>query len=356
MAGGEARDRAAGPRIDEVDGVRLQRERRLPGRRVCVPVVDREQTADCSSDGEQSRTRGKEEAPAPPPLRPECSASRCDQLMTRLVAVVRLLRERFPDHRREPRQSRRLLLEVGEHDGGVRAAHVRRPPGDAFVEQTAEGVEVGAAVELLAADLLGRRVVDGAERAGTAGRGRLLAEPPRQAEVREVAVAAPVDQHVGRLDVPVDEPPLVRRVERVGELLDDEERARRLEWPARELLLQIRAVHEPHRDVEPAGDLAGVVDRDDRRVVERGGEARLAQEALAEAHVPGELGREELERDGAVEREVARAIDDAHSTAAEQRLDPVTGQLLAHGEARLGPAAAHRPSGRVFSRHAPPWS
>ena len=89
-----------------------------------------------------------------------------------------------------------------------------------------------------------------------------------------------------------------------------------------------------HRDVQLARDLAGVVDRDDVRVVDRGGQPGLAQEALAEALVLRELGREDLQRDRPFEREVVGAVDDPHPAPADQRLDPVAGELAARSAIR----------------------
>src|SRR5207248_9049873 len=106
----------------------------------------------------------------------------------------------------------------------------------------------------------------------------------------------------------------------------------------------VGALYQAHGDVELPGDLARVVDRDDRRVVERRREPRLAQEPLAEANILRELWREELQRHVAVEGEVAGAIDDAHPAAAEQRLDPIAGEFRAR---KLS-------AERAASRHAPP--
>ena len=78
--------------------------------------------------------------------------------------------------------------------------------------------------------------------------------------------------------------------------------------------------------------LAGPVDGDDVGVVDRGGDARLALEALAEAGVAGPLRRDQLDRDGAAERELRRAVDDAHATATGDRLDAATGDLGAWEE------------------------
>ncbi len=136
-----------------------------------------------------------------------------------------------------------------------------------------------------------------------------------------------VEQDVSRLDVAVDESARVCRVERSGSLLGDPDRTSRLQWAIAKQLLQVGAVDEPHGQVELAVDLAGVVDGDDVRMLERCREPRLAQEALAERAVRGELRREQLQRDVAVEREIVRAVDDAHPTAPDDRLDPVPSEL-----------------------------
>ena len=54
---------------------------------------------------------------------------------------------------------------------------------------------------------------------------------------------------------------------------------------------------------------------------------RLAQEALPERLVLGEVRRKELQRDHAVEDELVREVDDAHPAAAEHPLDAVAEQL-----------------------------
>ena len=59
-------------------------------------------------------------------------------------------------------------------------------------------------------------------------------------------------------------------------------------------LLEVAALHVAHRDVEQVVDLAGLVDRDDVRVVDRGGQLRLAQEALAERSSSASSGASSL--------------------------------------------------------------
>ncbi len=79
----------------------------------------------------------------------------------------------------------------------------------------------------------------------------------------------------------------MRGVERVGDLGDDARGPRGVEPAlAPEEPVQVRARHVAHDEVEVAVLLAGRVDRDDVRVVDRRGEAGLALEALAQRRGP----------------------------------------------------------------------
>ena len=97
------------------------------------------------------------------------------------------------------------------------------------MEQAGERVLVGPAVHVLALDLLGGDVGRRAEREAGVEAGRLVGQPPRQAEVGEIRVLALVEQHVGGLDVAVHEPARVGCVQGIGDLRADGDRARRLE-------------------------------------------------------------------------------------------------------------------------------
>ena len=138
-----------------------------------------------------------------------------------------------------------------------------------------------------------------------------------------------VDEDVPRLHVAVHEPPPVGGVERLGDLADKGERTLGRKRPLlREDRAQIAAVHVAGREVElAAACLAGRVDGEDPGMIERGREARLAQEALAERAIVRQLGRDQLQRDGPVERELGRPVDDPHAAAADDTVDPVAGQL-----------------------------
>ena len=123
---------------------------------------------------------------------------------------------------------------------------------------------------------------------------------------------------------------MMRRTSSAGSL------PRRLIRPADRL-----AVDVAHDEVDEALALADGVDRDDVRMGQPGGGLRLAGEALADVLLEGELGRQHLDGDPALEPLVAGAVDHAHAAAADLALDGIrVAQRL--GEARR--AAAYRPS------------
>ena len=69
------------------------------------------------------------------------------------------------------------------------------------------------------------------------------------------------------------------------------------------------------------GVLARVVDGDDRGVVEASGGLRLAAEARLEAGVAGEVGTQDLDRDGAAKARVVADVHLGHAAAANEVAD-----------------------------------
>jgi hypothetical protein len=157
-------------------------------------------------------------------------ARRAAQLGGGGVALVGVLGQRPGDDGIERRRDagegarrRRLVVEVRVHRRHLGVAHVGRASGEAVEEHAAERVDVGARIGAVAADDLGRAVVERAdEHAGLReplGRRGVLG----QAEVGEVdvLVLAGRDQDVGRLDVAVHEPERMRRREAGRDLRHD---------------------------------------------------------------------------------------------------------------------------------------
>ena len=221
----------------------------------------------------------------------------------------------------------RLLVHVRPEESDVGCPRERRLAGQALVEDAAERVQVGARVDVVPGDLLGRDVLQRADDVARRGDPAQRAGALGQAEVGEVTVllaAGARDQDVRGLHVTVDEPLLVGRVQRLGNLLEQRDRANGVECAfLREQVSQIRAVDVAHGEEQRAVLLSRVEDRDDMRVVERGGNARLAQEALAEAAVIGKVGCDHLERHLAPEALFLSAIDRAHSSSADEPFDQV---------------------------------
>ena len=112
-------------------------------------------------------------------------------------------------------------------------------------------------------------------------------------------------------------------VEGAGGLDRDAERVVERELAlAAEPVAEALALDEGHGEPEPASGLARIVDGQDVGMLQPGGEADLALEPVG-AERGGELGEEDLERDGAVVAEVVRQVDDGHAAAAELALDGV---------------------------------
>ena len=129
-------------------------------------------------------------------------------------------------------------------------------------------------------------------------------------------------------------------VERAGDLGQDGQRSIRFEPPGQaQDRRQAGAFDEAHREVELAIDLAGVVDVDDVRVAERGRQARLAQEPIAERLVLGHLRDDDLQRDPALERGVLGGVDDAHPATPDQGLDDVSAELIPDGQGHGHPVS-----------------
>jgi hypothetical protein len=233
----------------------------------------------------------------------------------------------------------RLLADVlvGDRDGGV--ADERWPAREQLVEQAPGGVEVAAGIDLLATRLLGREVLGGADHGrGLRHRRARVGEGPCDPEVHDLDLAGAGQHHVGRLDVAVHDAAPVAVVERVEHACGDLQRPLG-QQPATgvQQLAQRRAVDVLHDDVghraDPGRVLAGVVDRDDGRMVQRGRRLRLTPEPRLERRVAGEVGPQHLHRDLPAEPQVVRQVDLGHAPAPEHVADLVA---VAEHQRRVG--------------------
>jgi hypothetical protein len=204
----------------------------------------------------------------------------------------------------------------------------RELPGEHLIAHDAEAVEVAPAVDLAFA----RRLLRAHERRRPDRHPRAGERRPRAARQRlgdaEVGdhhpPPAPLQQDVVRLDVAVDHADGVGGAQRVGGLRHDPadlvggEAAAALE-PARHRF----PVHVPHDEVHQAGAFADGVDGNDVRVGEASRRLGFAGEPLADVALEGELGREDLDCDPALEPLVTRPVDHAHSAPPDLPLQRV---------------------------------
>ena len=245
------------------------------------------------------------------------------------------------------------LVEDGLEDDGGGAPVEGALPGRKLVEHGAEGEEIAPGVERLPAGLLRRHVVERPQRgagarqlpAGNGGRrlrvggGRGVEEGDelRQAEVEDLGLAGAGHEDVGGLDVAVDDPLGVGRVEPVDDLDGQVQQPLHPHRAALDEVLERLALEQLHDDERLALVLPDLVNRADVGVVERGRRAGLAKEAVERGAVAGGLGRQELQGDGPAEDAVVGPVDDAHAAATELLDDPVVRNFPAdHDASREG--------------------
>ena len=188
------------------------------------------------------------------------------------------------------------------------------PAGEQFVEDDAERKNVGAVVGRGALKLLGRHV---GRRPGNHSRfaettvwhlrgvvGRRQARC--EAKVHHLDVMVLREHHIGRLEVAVNEPALVCRLERLGHLFAQAQPFRERQLASPQSAFQRFAADILHDDARPGIQLGYFINLADERVVEGGGSARLGEQALERIAWLRRCGQE-FERDAPVEHQVVRA-------------------------------------------------
>ena len=140
-------------------------------------------------------------------------------------------------------------------------------------------------------------------------------------------MAAGVDHHVGRLDVAVDDPRLVREIERIEQLDHEAEHLLQVEaLLGFEVVLQFLALDVLHDDVREIALGAEVVHLDDVAVVEprHARTSRSKRTEIMRAASAIELaGEDGLDRHPAVQVGVEAVVHQAHRPLAEDALDLV---------------------------------
>jgi hypothetical protein len=219
------------------------------------------------------------------------------------------------------------LVESGKGGAGIGIGGEWGRTGECFVEDDAEGVEVGPAIDRGALDLLGGQVLGGTHHRAVAGEVGALRRFG-DAEVGDQNPTVARQQDVGRLDVAVDEAAGVGGTEGIGHLGADGEYGVELEGP---VLVEVGphggADHQLHDDGVDAVLGEGVVDRDDGGVGQPGGGDGLAPESLDEGMVAGQVRVEDLDGDLAGQHLVGGPPDLGHTARRDRVVQPVpTGQ------------------------------
>jgi hypothetical protein len=228
---------------------------------------------------------------------------------------------------------RRGVTVPDEHRPGVVEVEGRDAGGD-LVQHTAQGVQVAAVVDLVAADLLGRHVVRGAH--GDAGAGEAAGEADVLAEAGDAEVAdlhRPVGEphDIRGLQVPVDDALFMGVREGAGDLLGDVDHighGQRMLFVPLQQLAEIEALQQLHHQIEHALVLAEVMDDGHPAVLEGRRHPGLAAKTLPQH--PGEglvvLGShrlEALDRDTPPQGLVASPPHLAHTPAPDDFEQPV---------------------------------
>ena len=237
-------------------------------------------------------------------------------------------------------------VDVGDH---ARGAGRRQPIGDPresardlkrrlacehFVQDQAEGVDVGPCRGLVTGELF-RRHVRG--RAGEDVGIVPFVRQTREAEVGDAHATSPVDEHVGRFQIAVQYAAIMGGSQTRAELPRQFERLVRWQSSnAPQKRGKILAVHVLHREEVLAVRLADVVDTAHVRMGHLARDADFVLEARQAVRAVDHVFGQELESHRLTELEILGPIHIAHAAAAEKADDPVAaGEHRAGNEPRL---------------------
>ena len=188
--------------------------------------------------------------------------------------------------------------------------------GEQLVDDDADGEQIGAGVERLAAHLFRRHVVGGADAFGA-----LLTVDDGKPKVTQLELTVAADEQVGRLDVGVDDCLPMHVGQRIEQLVDPGQVDGAATVQARAQRQTVNIVER--QPVAPVG-LAG---RD------RAHDMRMAQALADLPFVPGPAAAE-LDSDDAAVAQVARAMDHAACASTQHRFQYIIAHLdrIAHGK------------------------
>ena len=272
------------------------------------------------------------------------------------AAERRLERLEHVDHRGEPIVGR--FVQATHHDALDRARQRRDPPrgrgrrgvevelaqgehvvalerglADQHLKQhAAERVDIGACVDLRAAELLGRHVHRRAQDCpGRGGRQLDAVDELGDPEIDDLGALAPGDlvigdqEDVGGLEIAVQDADRVSRGHGARDLPRHPQRRHHGERPVVvDRVAEGLAVQQLHDDVGSAivGE-AEVEDLDDPGVIDRGGGPRLGEEAIDEVGLRRHPRRHDLDRRAALDQQVFTDVHRAHAAGGDLARDAV---------------------------------
>jgi hypothetical protein len=219
----------------------------------------------------------------------------------------------------EPDCRRRIRIQYGIEDQRSSFTMERQRSRCHFVQNRAEGKQVGAGIQLLALGLLRGHVGNCTERGTRAGQvirihrtGRGVERSDvarrtarhtdlRQSEVQNLGVTTLGDENVRRLDVAMDDALRMRGIEGVGNLDGERENQFGFERTPSDAMLQRHAVEKLHGDEVLPFALVNLEDHADVGVVQGGRRLCFALEPCESLRVLGDFIGQEFQGDGTMQ-------------------------------------------------------
>ena len=202
-------------------------------------------------------------------------------------------------------------------------------------------MDVRARVGLLAEDLFGGRVGERPQELARRREAHALLHPEREAEVHQARCAGAIDDDVRGLQVAVDHAAPVSVCNGLYHAADQIQARVAIELVVAQPAVQRLALDQLHRVPRAPLVHAALVDTRNAGVLEAAGQVDLAFEALALLRVGAAAPREDLQRDVAVGRKLARDVDRALTAAVDLASDLVAGDAVAREQGRQACGLRH---------------